>query len=270
MVKYKETKSVEELKKTIDVDDMHCKIPLFHGTRRYALQVADEDRKRFSEACKQVLSFAHQFYYSGMLDFEKLEKYYKESKNNYFMSTVVHQYRSTLYEYGAFYLTSSYECAIGFAHYVGGEVGAWAQAQIQGFDDWGIELDEETKVAAEIVKHEYKKYQDSEKVILVYYGVKFEDLCTERGKPFLYNTGDAATDEEYLREDIEDLYESAMKRDRFIRSNHNFRLSNANAYTAFVLPEPMFRDGVVLFEDEPDVDKFIRHHNIIAMEKWSF
>lgn len=270
MLTYKEIESIKELKKTVDVDDKHCKIPLFHGTRRYALQMPDEDRKRFSAACNRVLSFAHKFYYSGKLDFEKLEKYWSKSGNHYFMSTVVHQYNSSLFDYGAFYLTTSYESAIGFAHYSGGEAGDWARAQIKGFEDWGIKLDAETKAATEIVKAKYQKYRDSEKVILVYYGVSFEDLCSERGEPFLYKTGDEAADEEYMREEIEDLHKFAEKKRRFIRSNCNFRLSNVHAYTAYVLPEYMLREGVILFEDEPDVDEFIRRHNLNAMEKWSF
>ena len=67
----------------------------------------------------------------------------------------------------------------------------------------------------------------------------------------------------YFLSEIAHLYYST-------HANYNFRLSNLHAYTAYVLPEHKFREGVVLFEDEPDVDKFIRNHNLIAMEKWSF
>ena len=263
MLNYKEINNIGELKKVVDVDDKHCKIPLFHGTRRYALQVADSDRERFSAACKQVLSFAHVYFNNGKIDWDKLKAYYNSSNNYYFLSTVVHQYNSTLFEYGDFYLTTSYKSAIGFAYNVGGEAGAWAYAQLKGFADWSVELDEDTKAAAAFVKQEYIKYQDSEKVILVYYGVSFDDLRTERGEPFLYKTGDEAADEQYARDDIERLYNSN-------HAKRNFRLANLHTYTAYVLTERMFRDGVVLFENESDVDKFIKQHNLISLEQWSF
>lgn len=134
----------------------------------------------------------------------------------------------------------------------------------------GIELDDETKAAAKIIQQECKKYRDSEKVILVYYGVSFENLCTERGEPFLYKTGDKAADEQFAREDIEGLYDDIAIANRSLRIIHNFRLLDVQFYTAFVLPEHMFREGVILLEDEPDVDKYIRDHNSIASEKWSF
>lgn len=266
MLNYKEIKSIYELKKIVDADERHCRVPLFHGTRRYALQTSDADRERFSAACRQILSFANKYYYSEKIDWDKLEAYKNDSENYYFLSTVVHQYNSSLYEYGAFYLTLSYENAIGFAHYIGGEVGTWAYAQIKGFEDWGVTLDDKTKEAAKIVKREYEKYCDSEKVILVYYGVGFEDLRTESGGPFLYKTGDKATDEESAREDIEYLYKIAKRK----YSQLNFRLSNLDSYTAHLLPERMLRDGVVLFEEEPDVDRFIKNHNLYFLEKWSF
>ena len=262
MINYKEIESIKELKKTSDADDKHCKIPLFHGTRRYAIQVSDADRERFSNACKQVLSFAHKFYYSGKLDIDKLETYWQKSGNRYFMDTTVAQYNSPLFQYETFYLASSYENAIGFAHNVGGEVGTWAHAQIQGFEDWGIELDKETRSAAETVRKEYKKYQNSEKVILIYYGVGFEDLYTEGGAPFIRKT----VDKEHACKRINSLYKSTMNKS----ATRNFRLSNAHAYTAYLLPERMFRAGVVLFEDEPDVDEFIKRHNMQSPEQWSF
>lgn len=263
MLNYKEIESIKQLKKTVDVDDKHCKIPLFHGTRRYALQVSDAERERFSAACKQVLSFANKLFYSGKVDFNKLNEYYHSSGNHYFLNTVVNQYDSALYEYGAFFLTTSYENAIGFAHQSGGEAGAWAYAQLQGFEDWNIELDDSMKAAAEVIKQEYKKYQNSEKVILIYYGVSFEDLCTERGESFLHMTGDDKNDEEWARMMIENLYDS-------FSLSYNFRLLNAHAYTAYLLLEHLFREGVVLFENETDVDSFIKRHNLYAVEKWSF
>ena len=48
------------------------RIPLFHGTRMYALQVKEKDRERFYVACNRVISFAKKLVWNCPVDDEIL------------------------------------------------------------------------------------------------------------------------------------------------------------------------------------------------------
>ena len=58
MLKTKEIENLNEIANIIVNEEGCCKIPLLHGTRRYAIQVSDYDRQRFYNACKEVILFA--------------------------------------------------------------------------------------------------------------------------------------------------------------------------------------------------------------------
>ena len=250
MLDFKEITDIDELKNLIVKSDSALDIPLLHGTRRYALQISDEARERFMSACHRVISFANKYYYSGNVDWNKLEEYHR-NKDIQFLSTVVSQYNHSDYQYGAFYLTTSYKTAIGFSYYAGGELGSNAYSQIKGFEAWGIELDEETKTAAKIVVEEYEKYRNSDKVILAFFGVKLTDLYSRGGHPILTEE----TDEEFT--EVKELYEDGVDTD-YLQRNHQFRLVNPSAYTAYVICESKFRDGFSIFTNICDVDSAIK------------
>ncbi|MBR3895282.1 MAG: hypothetical protein IKJ35_09110 [Clostridia bacterium] len=237
-------------------------IPLLHGTRRRAITVTPEERERFSSACHRVISFAKRYYDSGKVDWERLEGYQRE-KDVQFLSTVVSQYNLSDYQYGDFYLTTSYETAIDFSFYAGGEIGSNAYSQVKGFEAWGIAPDEETDVAAKTVAEEYEKHLDSEKIVLAFFGVKLADLQTRAGHPILADDSDAECRE------VKELYEDGLDED-FCRTDHQFRLSNPDAYVAHVLREKDFRAGFSVFTNVSDVDRFIKNHNYLSSTKWNF
>ena len=231
------------------------RIPLFHGTRMHALQVNEKDRERFYVACNRVISFAKKLVWNGPVDDEILEEYIR-TKNPLFLGVVVSQYKTAAYEYGSFYVTTSYPTAITFSNNCGGELGQWAYAQCVGFQDFQIDLDEETRDAAMIVLEEYKKYESSEKVILVFTDVRFADLQTERGESFLICDDNGNPNETYNARRIDMLYETRVTdRGECARS---FRLQKCEEYTAHLIRQNDFISGISVFTDILDVDKYLK------------
>ena len=165
---------LEKIKDYISIfsADGYSKIPLFHGTRMYALQVSEKERVRFYDACDRIISFAKELFWNCPIDDDILTDYIR-TKNPLFLGPVVSQYKTASYEYGSFYVTTSYPTAITFANNSGGELGQWAYAQCVGFRDFQVDLDIETREAIMLVMEEYKKYENSEKIILVFPGVRF-------------------------------------------------------------------------------------------------
>ncbi len=243
-------KEIEDITDLVELpmNDGFCPVPLFHGTRRYALQVSDEDRRRFYIACDKVISFAKKIVFAEVIDDNELFEY-QRTKNNLFLNTVVYMYKTSLYEYGAFYLTTSYTNSLGFSNYAGGELGEWAYFQCIGFEDFNIELSQEIQEAVSVIKEEYEKYHNSEKIVLVYYGVRIEDLCTQQGTPFTENDSD--------------IFEFCVDSDNS-RCQYTFRLADTNAYCATVVGEKAIRDGFFVFTQVSDVDKYIKR------KKWTF
>ena len=262
MLNFKEITDIDELKNLIVKSDSALDIPLLHGTRRYSLQISDEKRARFMSACHQVISFANKYYYSDHVDWDRLEVYHRD-EDEQFLSTVVSQYNLSDYQYGDFYLTTSYETALDFSYYVGGELGSNAYSQIKGFEAWKIELDETTKAASKIVVEEYERYHNSDRIILAFFGVKLTDLYGRGGHPILMEESD-----EELRE-AKELYEDGVDTDS-LQIDHQFRLVNPSAYTAYVICERNFRDGFSIFTNICDVDSAIKDHNYMSNIKWKF
>ena len=236
MLKLKEIDNVELLKALLCKSDNCLDVPLLHGTRRYALQITDDERKRFSTACRQVIAFANKYYYSNEIDWDRLSEYHRKVDIQ-FLSTVVSQYNRSDFQYGNIYLTTSFEMAVLFSKYDGGELGSNAYSQIKGFNAWGIEFDEETKAAAKTVSEENAKYQESEKVVLVFPGVSLTDLYTRSGRPILMDGS-----EEDIKE-TKELYEDDAS------FNHQFRLIKPEAYTAYVLGENKFSEAFDFFKE---------------------
>jgi hypothetical protein len=232
-----------------------CVKPLFHGTRMYALQASEEDRKRFHTACDRIISFAKEMFINCPIDDNALMEY-QRAKNLLFLSTVVHQYKTAAYEYGSFYITTSYPTAITYANNCGGELGQWAYAQCIGFQDFQIDLDTQTRDAVAIVMEEYQKYKNSEPIILVFNHVRFADLKTERGGPFLTYDKDGNPDEEYNAFSIEMLHKTKVTDHlTFARA---YRLMQPNTYTARLVRQKDFKKGLSLFTEIRDVDKYLK------------
>lgn len=259
MLKTKEIKDTNDLSSININDTMSCKIPLFHGTRRYALQVAETVRNRFYEACNTVMRFAQELDFRDKIDKDELALYQRKT-NPLFLEAVVYAFeRCRSFEYGDLYVTPGFSTAFSYAHDAGGELGERAYRQCEGFNHFAIELDEHTFEATKIVIEEYEKYRNSEKVILAYFGVKFTDLLHEGGSPFWH-------DDEYMQEDIEYLYEDAIDTD-YSQANTALRLINPDAYTPYIIPEKDFRKGFEIFTKIRDIDEFIKNHNRMSSTK---
>jgi hypothetical protein len=243
-----------------------CQIPLLHGTRRYALQTTKEEREKFYSACNIVMDFAKKIAYSDIITEESIEEYQRQ-QNPRFYNVLVYAKGINKFTYGEFYVTTSYSSAVSFAHNVGGELGDTAYAQCVGLLHFNVELDDTVSEAVKIVMEEYKKYVNSEKVILAFYGVRFTDLTREGGSEFLIDSTDPE-DIEYNRVLIDKLNNSADT-DTMTRNN-NFILSNIEEYTGYVISEKLFKDGFSVFTKIIDVDKKIRYHNLCSRPKWEF
>ena len=231
------------------------RIPLFHGTRMYALQVNEKDRERFYAACDRVISFAKKLIWDCPVDDVILEEYISTG-NPHFLGDVVSQYKTAAFDYGSLYVTTGYTEAIKFANHCGGELGQWAYEQCVAFRDLQIDLDDETRDAAMIVLEEYIKYETSEKVILVFSDVRFEDLQTERGKPFLIFDENGDPNETYNTRQIDALHKAKVTD----RSEHvlSFRLQKCETYMAHLIRQNNFKSGISVFTDIRDVDKYLK------------
>lgn len=254
--------NVSEIKNLKDyiknpVDTGCCAIPFFHGTRMHALTATEEDRKLFHSACDQVISFAKKLVRNCPIDDETLKEY-NITKNPLFLGSVVSQYKTPSYEYGAFYLTTGYSRAITYANNAGGELGQWAYSQCVGFRELSITPDAETAEATKIVIDEYEKYKNSEQIILVYSGVRFEDLSTERGAPLLLYDKDGIPNTEYNTYKINDLYKSTESDSKsYVRA---FRLSRPEAYTGGIIRQKDFKEGFSVFTKIRDIDKYLKRN----------
>jgi hypothetical protein len=237
----------------------YCAIPLFHGTRLHALTEKDEDRERFRAACKQVISFARNLLSDTVINASALKEY-QLSKNQLFLDAVTIQQKNSFYQHGDFYLTSGYPRAITFTKHAGGELGQWAYHQCLGFEDFNIPLDQQTADAVKVVFEEHQKYQDSEKVVLVYQNVKFDDLRTEGGDPYLFQSGDENQNEAINTARLAALYKSNVT-DHSGRQI-NFRLVNPEAYTAQLIHQEDLKVGFAVFTKVTDVERYIREKRL--------
>lgn len=231
------------------IDYNNCKKPLFHGTRIYAIEVSEEKRQQFYNACCEVAVFA-----KDLINTEKIP-----------FNTVVFMYnKSTMYEYGDFYLTPTFSCAIGYSYQAGGELAKNVYLVCKEIINSNIDVSLEIKQKINLIVNEYEKYDKSEKIVLVYEGVKFEDIYTATGSKFL----NSLKLDEYEKEDIEELYKE--KETQTFSTNKTFRIKNPESYEAYIISELNFRKGFELFTEISDIDRFIRTHNSYESTKWDF
>ena len=231
------------------VDYKNCKMPLFHGTRKYALEVSEEKRQEFYNACREVAIFA-----KDLIDTEKIA-----------FNTVVFMFnKSAKYEYGDFYLTPTYTCAISFSYQAGGELGKNVYSVCKDIINNNIEVPPTIKEKIDLIVNEFIKYEKSEKVVLVYVGIKFEDLYTATGRKFI----NSLELDEYEKEDVEELYKE--KETQTYCKNLSLRIKNPKNYEAYSIDELNFRKGFKAFTEITDIDKYIKRHNSYVATKWDF
>lgn len=257
MIKYENFRLEKYEAEQASREEGECLIPLFHGTRKYALEVGEEERKSFFAACDTVMRFAKKLGYSNIIPEDKSREYRRKS-NRYFLDSLVYSYGDSHFQYGDFYLTSSYTTAISFARNAGGELGEQAYSQCVGFKDFGIDLAPEAEEASRIITEGYEKYKKSDKMILVFTGVRFSDLCYENGCSFHIPSNDEGVPV-YSSSEIRNLYKYAKDSDRFVHTR-NFRLKSTDNYPALALYEKDFRWGLGLFTAIKDPDDFMKKY----------
>ena len=104
--------------------------------------------------------------------------------------------------------------------------------------------------------NEYQRYESSEKVILLFSGVKFEDLLTERGDPFLLYDENGIPNEEYNAFAIRSLNKAKVTDGtQCVRS---YRLERCETYTAYWIRQEDFKKGISIFTEIKDVDKYLK------------
>ena len=266
MKNYINVQKLEDLKQNNVSCAELCQIPLLHGTRRYALQATKEEREKFYSACNIVMDFAKKIAYSDIITEESIEEYQRQ-QNPRFFNVLVYTKGINKFTYGDFYVTTSYSSAISFAHNVGGELGDTAYAQCVGLLHFNVKLDDTVSSAVKTVMEEYQKYVNSEKIILAFYGVRFNDLTREGGSKFLIESKNPE-DITYNRTLVDKLNNSADT-DTMTRNN-NFILANIDTYTGYVIGEGLFKEGFSVFTKIMDVEKKIRHHNLCSRPEWEF
>ena len=221
-------------------DYVFCSRPLFHGTRRYAIEVCPQKRLEFFDACYKVALFARK------LILEKKIEY-----NIVIMQVGV----NTAFEYGDLYLIDTYTTAISYANNVAGEIGKNVFLACKNIKQAGINLDATMQRLVDRVMQEYENYEASEKIVLVYQNVKFTDLYTIGGSSFI-----EPDDEEYTRFMIDDLYYEKEKLGRF--PNTSFRLKNVEKYEAYIIREADLRKGFKSFTEVDDIDKHLTREKL--------
>lgn len=258
LIKANEITSFEELRKiATENDGLTLGVPLFHGTREYALSVPEDERDTLNRACCTVITFAQRVQQSGQIPYDQWAKYIRE-ENSYFLTTVVSGFgKSTLFEYGDMYLTTSYPSAISFSNQVGGELCMNAYYQILGFEHFGISLDGEALEAAKIIRECYEKYASSERVVLVYYGIKITELSEENGSALVRKNEDGTYDENRLCRAVRKINRCRVTDS--VSVAENYRLCNPEAHTPYIVRERDMRDGFDLFTDIKKLDYYLKY-----------
>lgn len=225
------------------IDYGTCKRPLFHGTRKYSLEISEEARQIFNEACNKILAFARTLIRNKKIEY------------NIVVNTAKQCFA---FEYGDFYLTLSFTRAIDYSYNVGGELGQNIYKVCQVIKSKNIELTDEIRNAIDIVSSEYEKYEKSEKVILVVNDINFNDLYNRNGSKLI----DSLELNEDAKEEIVDLYTEEETSN--CELDRDFMVKNIGDYKIHVVQEKDFRQGIKFFTKIDNVDEYIKNHNILC------
>jgi hypothetical protein len=161
----------------------HFSRPLYHGTRKRALEASEEERKRTSQAARHILSFVRdhwQEYFSN----DSLADFQSHNRDlTYFCDPSILVFgQLSNFSYGDFYLTTSLGNAAAFAKTRGGELLEMAYDNARGLQRLAIPIEDNSLQAdLALVLKEAALYEASPKVILVFEKVAFVDLLDEKG-----------------------------------------------------------------------------------------
>lgn len=164
--------------------------PLFHGTRRYALECSKEEIAKIKEYSLIIIKFIQKIEKTISLDV--VGQYFKRKKErNCFASAVVSQIeKSSLYQYDSLYLTTSIYRAISFSKNACGEIGQTAYDNAIAIKELGIETNDiKIDEAIDYIIKTVPKFKESERVVLIFENVNYDDLKSESsGKAVLGKT----------------------------------------------------------------------------------
>lgn len=223
--------------------------PLFHGTRKYAIEITPDNLQKFYNACNSILPFVKELIRNKKVEY------------NIVVSTAN---SCSAYEYGDFYLTLAFTRAINYSYYIGGELGHNIYNICQEILTKEIELPDKIKAAVDVIFAEYEKFSKSEKIVLAFNGVKFADLYCRGGSKFI----DSLDMDEDEKEEIDELY--AEEETQISTPDKDFRLKNLNDYDAYIVNVNDFRKGIKIFTKIKDIDEYINLHNLYKRKKWDF
>ena len=209
---------------------------LFHGTRRYTLECSKEERQAIFEASKIVNKYADSIINSGDISPEKRGDISlfptvpsgKEEGDDY-------------YQYGDFYLTNSFKCAVeDYSNNCGGEYMQLAYNNASGLIALGYELPDDVKKAFKFIESVYPKFAQSERIVIAINGVEYKDLLNENGS-------------EIHPANIKDPY-------RYVFGDFGFRLLNPDKYKDrfYIISEADFDYYTKAFNDFAEMMKEFR------------
>lgn len=215
-----------------------CTLPLFHGTRRYAVECPQKQLDEMIQYCKTVVQYFSENCYRIFPDDESWIQYRREHRGelhiNLVQNTVASQYGEAQYQYDSFYVTNDSVTAVKFYTIYGcGEISGYAYAYAKAISDLDFSVsDKQVDTAIEYVLKHYPDFYNSEKVVLAVYDFEYEHLRhhgggkIDLGTPFFIN---------HLYEDISDnerIYSQSYRLDKGIET-----------VTAKLIPERLFGDG---------------------------
>ena len=239
--------SISKISSFSDYDKTRCAIPLFHGTRMRALEVNKQQRQEFVDACDAIIVFGNKI--ANNLPRDAVQQYKKNKNGSYFGSVSSLSYKKARnYEYGDFYITSSFgTAAYCYTKNGGGELGEMAFQNAIALLDLNISLTDDMKQKIQIVIEEHKKYIESNPIVLAVTGVRFEDLLTINGGIFI-------NDVEEDKDIIEFLYDY-IDSEKSINPQ-SFRLLNIDEYEFYLIKESDFDDGIKRFTKVTNIDEY--------------
>ena len=198
-------------------------IPLFHGTKKYAVECDPIIIEMMHKHCINILLKAKAHFKS--VDNETYDKYWaykKASEFKYFASEFITTFGNiNNFQYGDFYMTRFFDetFLLRFTSYGFGEIGRFTYDNIMGLKHFNINIDANESIDF-FLKH-YPEFLNSEPVVLILNDYNLDELKSEGGNK---------------------VYE--------FENNVNFRLSNPFNKNFYVIKQSLFEEAVELFDEE--------------------
>jgi len=218
-----------------DVEDLRTDIFtkfLFNGSRKVVIDKSVDELTMMFKQNNTFLSYLKDNIH-GILDAMNISLDERYKKIRYLYRVDVYNEISN-FEYGDFYLSTNFLCAITFSALAGGELYELAYACAIDIKELNIVFsDDKINLIMKNIINNYHEYEKSEKVILAVKNVDFNDLKTESGSEYT---------KDFLKER---LYENEVTLSA--QTNNNVRLSNLNKYTFYLIHEDEFLKFIPLF-----------------------